>query len=123
PMATMDCPSTTGTRPAAAAALAARLLARPDARVLAILGTGVQARSHARAFAAIRDWTELRIAGRDAGKAASLAEQLGATAMSFEEAVRGADVVAATTHSAERGVRAERAAPGRQWASVGCTRE
>jgi len=119
PIALMDGTYITATRTAAAAALAARLLARPDARVLAILGTGVQARSHARAFAAIRDWTELRIAGRDAGKAASLAEQLGATAMSFEEAVRGADVVAATTHSAEPVVRAEWVAPGTHVSSVG----
>src|SRR6185437_13209054 len=108
PIALMDGTYITATRTAAAAALAARLLARADAKVLAIIGTGVQARAHARAFAPIRDWAELRVAGRDAAKAEALATELGATAMSFEDAVRGADVVAATTHSAEPLVRAAR---------------
>jgi len=76
PLALMDGTHITATRTAAAAALAARLLAREDACVLAILGTGVQARSHARAFARIRDWSEIRVAGRDAAKARSLADEL-----------------------------------------------
>jgi alanine dehydrogenase len=120
PIALMDGTYITATRTAAAAALAARLLARDDARVLAIIGTGVQARSHARAFARVRDWSEIRIAGRDAAKAEALAQELGATfAPSFETAVRGADVVAATTHSAEPVVRAEWVAPGTHVSSVG----
>ncbi|HET7572775.1 MAG TPA: hypothetical protein VFJ77_08945 [Gaiellaceae bacterium] len=120
PVALLDGTHITATRTAAAAALAARLLARPDARVLAILGTGVQARSHFGAFAGIRDWAEIRIAGRDAAKAAALAGGLGAVAAaSFEEAVRGADVVAATTHAAEPVVRAEWVEPGAHVGSVG----
>jgi ornithine cyclodeaminase/alanine dehydrogenase-like protein (mu-crystallin family) len=119
PIALMDGTYITATRTAAAAALAARLLARPDARVLAILGTGVQARSHARAFASLRDWSEVRIAGRDEAKAAALASELGATALSFEEAVRGADVVAAATHSAEPVVRVDWVTPGTHVSSVG----
>jgi ornithine cyclodeaminase/alanine dehydrogenase-like protein (mu-crystallin family) len=79
----------------------------------------VQARSHARAFAAVREWTELRVAGRDAEKTAALAAEIGATAMPFEEAVRGAHVVAATTHSAEPVVRAEWVSPGTHVSSVG----
>src|SRR5436309_3381412 len=113
PVALMDGTYITATRTAAAAALAARLLARSDARVLTILGTGVQARSHAHAFAGLREWTEVRIAGRDPGKVQALAAELGATACtSFEAAVRGGDVVAATTHSAEPVVRAASAPPG-----------
>lgn len=119
PIALMDGTYITATRTAAAAALAARLLARADAKVLAIIGTGVQARTHARAFAPIRDWAELRVAGRDAAKAEALATELGATAMSFEDAVRGADVVAATTHSAEPLVRAAWVGPGTHVSSVG----
>jgi ornithine cyclodeaminase/alanine dehydrogenase-like protein (mu-crystallin family) len=120
PVALMDGTYITATRTAVAAALATRLLARPDARVLAVLGTGVQARSHVRAFAGVRDWTEIRIAGRDAARAEKLAAELGATACeSFEAAVRGADVVAATTHSAEPVVRAEWVAPGAHVSSVG----
>ncbi len=120
PVALMDGTYITATRTAAAAALAARLLARSDAGVLAILGSGVQARSHAQAFAGVREWTEIRIAGRDPRKVQALAAELGATACtSFEAAVRGADVVAATTHSADPVVRVEWVAPGTHVSSVG----
>jgi ornithine cyclodeaminase/alanine dehydrogenase-like protein (mu-crystallin family) len=87
--------------------------------VLAILGTGVQARSHARAFAGIRDWEEMRLAGRDAAKTEMLAAEFGASPASFEEAVRGADVVAAATHSAEPVVQSEWVSPGTHVSSVG----
>jgi ornithine cyclodeaminase len=119
PIALMDGTYITATRTAAAAALAARLLARADAKILAIIGTGVQARTHARAFAPVRDWAEIWIAGRDREKTTALAAELGARATSFEDAVRGADVVAAATHSAEPVVRAEWVAPGTHVSSVG----
>jgi alanine dehydrogenase len=120
PDALLDGTYITEARTAGAAALAARLLARADAKVLAILGTGAQARSHAAAFARVRDWEEIRIAGRDAGKAAALAAEVGARAAeSFEDAVRGADVVAAATHSPEPVVRREWLAPGAHVSSVG----
>jgi ornithine cyclodeaminase/alanine dehydrogenase-like protein (mu-crystallin family) len=122
PIVLMDGTYVTEARTAGAAALAARLLARDDAKVLAILGNGAQARAHAHAFTGVRDWTEIRIAGRDAGKARELAEDIGATAVaSFEDAVRGADVVAATTHSPEPVVRREWLAPGTHVSSVGAT--
>ena len=79
PVALMDGTHITATRTAAAAALAARLLAREEARVLAIIGTGVQARSHARAFGRIREWGEVRIAGRDTAKAEALAAHMALT--------------------------------------------
>ena len=120
PVALMDGTYITEARTAGAAALAARLLAREDAKVLAILGTGAQARSHAAAFARVRDWSEVRIAGRDHAKAQKLAAEVGATAAaSFEDAVRGADVVAATTHSPEPVVRREWLSPGTHVSSVG----
>jgi alanine dehydrogenase len=120
PTALMDGTYITATRTAAASALAARLLARPDARVLAILGTGVQARTHARAFAQVRAWDEVRVAGRDRAKTEQLADEVGAVAApSFEAAVSGADVVATTTHSAEPVVRADWVAPGTHVGSVG----
>ncbi len=123
PVALMDGTYITEARTAGAAALAARLLARDDATVLAILGTGAQARAHAHAFAGVRDWREIRIAGRDQGKAQELAAEIGAAtaAASFEDAVRGADVVAATTHSPEPVVRLEWLAPGAHVSSVGAT--
>jgi ornithine cyclodeaminase len=120
PSALLDGTYITEARTAGAAALAARLLARDDATILAILGTGAQARSHAAAFARLRDWAEIRIAGRDAAKAEELAAEVGATASpSFEDAVRGADVVAATTHSPEPVVLREWLAPGAHVSSVG----
>ncbi|MHB8468797.1 MAG: ornithine cyclodeaminase family protein [Gaiellaceae bacterium] len=120
PVALMDGTYITATRTAAAAALAARLVSREDARVLAIVGTGVQARSHARAFAGVRAWDEVRIGGRDAAKVERLAAEVGAVpSISVEAAVRGADVVAATTHSAEPIVLQAWIAPGTHVSSVG----
>jgi alanine dehydrogenase len=120
PVALMDGTYITEARTAGAAALAARFLAREDATVLAVLGTGAQARSHLAALARVRDWTEVRVAGRDPVKAQALAADVGATAAaSFEDAVRGADVVAATTHSAEPVVRQEWLSPGTHVSSVG----
>jgi len=122
PLALMDGTFVTATRTAAGSALATRLLTREDAQVLAIIGTGVQAHSHARALPRIRDFSEIRVAGRDVGRAEAFAEQLGSPARavgSFEEAVRGADVVAATTHATEPVVRREWLSPGVHINSVG----
>src|SRR5205823_13882404 len=76
PAALLDGTAITALRTGACSALSARLLARPDADVLAILGTGVQARSHARAVCRVRPITEVRIAGRDPAKARALATEL-----------------------------------------------
>jgi len=115
PLALMDGTYITATRTAAGSALATRLLAREDAEVLALLGTGVQAHSHARALPRVREFTEIRVAGRDREKAEALAHEIGPHARavsSYEEAIRNADVVAATTHSTEPIVR-------REWLSLG----
>jgi ornithine cyclodeaminase/alanine dehydrogenase-like protein (mu-crystallin family) len=103
PVALMDGTYITAMRTAAAAALATRLLARPDARVLAILGTGVQSRSAQEMFPRARDFAEVRVAGRG----------------EFEGAVRGADVVHATTASPEPVVHLEWLSPGTHVSSVG----
>src|SRR5919197_299738 len=95
PLALMDGTYVTATRTAAGSALATRLLAREDARVLALIGTGVQARTHARAIRRVRPIEEIRVAGRDRAKAEALADELGPharPAKSYEEAIRGADV-------------------------------
>src|SRR5262245_44464263 len=93
PLALMDGTEITAVRPGAASALATRALARADARVLAILGAGVQARSHIEAVTRVRRFDEVRIASRTAEHAAALAAEVGGTAYaSFEEAVSGADV-------------------------------
>ena len=103
PLALMDGTYITAMRTAAAAALAARLLARPDAQVLAILGTGVQSRSAQEMFPRARGFAEIRVAGRG----------------EFEDAVRGADVVHATTASPEPVVRFEWLSQGTHVGSVG----
>jgi alanine dehydrogenase len=119
-IALMDGTYITATRTAAGAALSVRVLAREDAKVLAICGTGVQARAHAQAVPRVRDFAEVRIAGRDRAKAEALAHEVGATAATtFEDAVRGADVVCATTHSPEPVVRREWVGPGAHVTSVG----
>jgi alanine dehydrogenase len=120
PLAVMDGTHITATRTAAGSALATRLLAREDSRVLAILGTGVQARSHAAALTRERDYDEIRVAGRDREKTDALAGEIGGTAVhSWKEALRGADVVAATTHADEPVVRRAWLDPGTHVNSVG----
>jgi alanine dehydrogenase len=118
--ALMDGTYITATRTAAGSALSARLLAREDARVLAICGTGVQARTHARAVSRVRPIEEIRIAGRDRSKVDALAAEVGGSATeSFEEAVRDADIVCATTHSPDPVVRRAWLSPGTHVTSVG----
>ena len=126
PLALLDGTEITAARTAAGSALSARLLAGLDASVLAILGTGVQARAHARALPRVRPVRELRVAGRDPAKARALADELAAelaldvrAADSFEAAARDADVVCATTHALEPVVRRAWLRPGVHVTSVG----
>ncbi|HEY0633693.1 MAG TPA: ornithine cyclodeaminase family protein, partial [Thermoleophilaceae bacterium] len=118
--ALLDGTEITAVRTGAGSALATRLLARENATKLAILGTGVQARSHAKTVTRVRPFTEVRVAGRDAAKVEALAGELGARpAASWEEACDGADVVCATTHSVEPVVRREWLSAGAHVTSVG----
>lgn len=126
PAALMDGTAITAIRTGAGSALATRLLAREDAATIAILGTGVQARSHARAVTRVRAFEEMRVAGRDRAKADALAKELAdeldlpvRAAASWQEACDGADVVCATAHALEPVVRREWLAPGVHVTSVG----
>lgn len=126
PAAVMDGTEITAMRTAAGSALSARLLARPNASVLAIVGTGVQARSHGLAVPRVRPIAEGRIVGRDAARARALAgrltEETGipfTAARSTAEALAGADIVCATTHSPEPVVRRKWLSPGMHVTSVG----
>jgi alanine dehydrogenase len=124
PVALMDGTHITATRTAGGSALATRLLAREDARVLAILGAGVQARSHAEALRRVRTFDEVRVASRDRAHAEQLADEIGAhVSGSWEEALDGADVVAATTHASEPIVRREWLSAGVHVNSVGANPE
>lgn len=101
PLAVMDGTLITEMRTAAVSAAATKLLASPDARVLAFLGSGVQARSHFEAMSLIRDFEEVRVWSRPLESAERFAEEVGARATSAEDAVRGADVVITVTTAQE----------------------
>lgn len=101
PLATMDARLITEMRTASVSAVATDLLAGADARVLAILGSGVQARAHVAALRCVRRLEEVRIWSPNRENALKLAEQVGAQAMTAEEAVRGADVVVTATAASE----------------------
>lgn len=99
PLAVMDGRLITEMRTAAVSAAATKLLAPKDSKVLAILGSGVQARSHVEALRPVRDFEEIRIWSQTKSHAESFAKEISAKVMSAEEAVRGADVVVTVTSS------------------------
>jgi alanine dehydrogenase len=124
PSAVMDGTHITAMRTGGGSAVSTRALAREDAKVLAILGAGVQGRSHLDAVGRVRDFEEVRIASRNPEHTRAFAAESGATAFeTFEEAVRGADVVCACTSSAEPILRREWLDPGMHLTSVGSSME
>jgi ornithine cyclodeaminase/mu-crystallin family protein len=82
----MDGAHVTASRTAAATVVATRLLARRDASVVSVIGTGVQARAHARALVRMSGVEVLRVAGRDEKKVKALVEQLSDAGMQAEAA-------------------------------------
>ncbi|MDT0353110.1 ornithine cyclodeaminase family protein [Pseudonocardia charpentierae] len=129
PLALLDGTWITAIRTGACSALSARLLGREDAVTLAVLGTGVQARTHARAMCRVRPIRRIRVAGRDPSRAAALAAELAAVlaveveaASSYQEALDGADIACATTHAVEPVVRRAWLTPGVHVTSVGYNR-
>ncbi len=99
PLAIMNGTLITEMRTAAVSAAATNLLASPDAKILAILGSGVQARSHIAALRLVRNFEEVRVWSRTPEHAERFATEVGAKAMSAEKAVRDADVVVTATNS------------------------
>jgi ornithine cyclodeaminase/alanine dehydrogenase-like protein (mu-crystallin family) len=99
PLAVMDGRLITEMRTAAVSAAATKLLASADARVLAILGSGVQARSHVEALLLDRKFDEIRVWSHTPEHAERFAKEIGAKAMPAEDAVRGADVIVTATNS------------------------
>jgi len=123
PLAVMDGTRITAIRTGGTAAVAARILAREDASVLAILGAGAQGWSHLETFPRIRKFREIRIASRNPERAQALAARhpLALAVASFEDAVRGADVVACCTDSREPILRRDWLQPGVHVSAVGGT--
>ena len=108
PLAFVNASAITAIRTAAVSAVATRLLARTDASVLAILGGGVQAKSHLEAIPLVREINEVRTYSRTSGSAASV-----------EEAVRGADIIVTATSSREPVLKREWIKPGAHINAVG----
>jgi len=120
PLAVMDGRLITEMRTAAASAVATRALGKADAQVLAILGTGVQARAHVEALRLVRPFREIRIWGRTTANAERCAAEVGAVAVaSAEEAVAGADVVVTATSASEPVLRGAWLAPHAHVNAVG----
>jgi len=122
PLAVLDGRLITEMRTAAVSAAATKLLAPKDATVLAILGSGVQARSHLEALQLVRNFQEIRVWSQTKAHADAFAKEVGAKVMSAEEAVRGADVVVTVTSSKTPVVKGAWLKPGCHINAVGACR-
>src|SRR6476646_10250297 len=121
PLAVMDGRLITEMRTAAASAVATDLLARRDASVLAILGSGVQAGSHLEALGLVRTVREVRVwSPRNASRFA--ADHGVVAAASAEEAVRGADLIVTATSATTPVLHGEWVSPGAHVNAVGACR-
>jgi alanine dehydrogenase len=125
-LALMDSMEITGLRTAAATAIAARHLARSDARVLAVFGCGTQGRIHVRTLAGALQLTRVSLYDRDAGRAEGLARELQADlalhiaiAADPAAAAREADICVTCTPSRAAWLRPEHVRPGTFVAAVG----
>ncbi|HEU0032637.1 MAG TPA: ornithine cyclodeaminase family protein [Kofleriaceae bacterium] len=124
PTAVIDGTLITAMRTAAASAVAVRALARPDSRVLVVLGAGVQARAHLQAVPRVRSFDEIVIANRSRDAAKTLADEFEATvADSFEAAVRRADVLCLCTNAPSPVIDRRWLRPGTHVSSVGWVRQ
>jgi ornithine cyclodeaminase len=110
PVALLEGATLTAIRTAAASGAATDLLARPESRIAALFGAGVQARHHARALCAVRSIEEIRVCGRTRSTVEAMVEELRAdpevTARLLPvttpaDALRGAEVVCCTTTALE----------------------
>jgi alanine dehydrogenase len=121
PLCVMDGTVITAVRTGATSAVAARALAREGARSLAVLGAGVQGRSHLDAFPRLFELDDIRVASRDPRHAETLAGSRPRARVvgSFEEAVRGADLVCCCTDADEPVIERAWLAPGAHVSSVG----
>jgi alanine dehydrogenase len=124
-VAVVDASEVTAIRTAAVSGLATRLLARPDADDLAILGSGTQARTHLEAMTVVRDIRRVRVWSRDADHARSFAEGTSARGVRVEvsatarEAVEGASIICTTTSATEPILEGRWLSPGAHVNAVG----
>jgi ornithine cyclodeaminase len=131
PLALLDGATLTSMRTGAASGVGTRLLARPDARVLALFGVGAQAAWQVRAVMAARPIREVRVYSRTAARreefASAISEELGTgvtvvAAPTARDALHGADVVCTVTTSREPIFSADLVEPGTHVNAVGSFR-
>jgi len=132
PTAVLNGSAVTSIRTAAVTALATRVLAREDARTLAVIGAGVQAAAHLRSLLLVRPFDRVRVYSRTIGHARELVararDELGGerdvsfeAAESAREALDGADVVVTATNSAEPVLEHGWLAPGAHVNAIGAS--
>ena len=106
PVCIADAGEVTRIRTAAATALATDVLARKDARVLTVMGAGLQARAHIEAIALVRKLSEVRIWARNPARAQELAKETTSSGLPVravadgKDAASGADIICTVTSSA-----------------------
>jgi ornithine cyclodeaminase len=122
-LAVIDATWLTALRTAAVSAVAADALTPPGAKIVAMLGSGALARSHALALRAVRAVTEIRVWSRNPANVARCAQDIGGLAcMSAEQAVRGADIVCTVTNASEPVLKGAWLKPGAFVAAIGAPR-
>jgi len=123
PRALMDGTWLTALRTGAVGGLAADLLARSDAKTVALFGAGVQARTQLEAVRCVREITEVRVVSRSGASADHLAgEVVGVRAVRVDdanEAIEGADIIIAATSSSTPVFDGARVEPGTHVTGVG----
>jgi thiomorpholine-carboxylate dehydrogenase len=122
-LAVMDATWLTALRTAAVSAVGVDALASPGSKVVAMLGSGALARSHAFALRAVREVSELRIWSRDPQNVERCAREVdGIGFADAEQAVRGADIVCTLTNASEPVLKGAWLKPGAFVAAVGAPR-
>jgi ornithine cyclodeaminase len=125
-LAMVDASEITAIRTAAVSAVATRLLARPDASDLAIIGSGVQGASHLEAMLLARPIDRIRIWSKTGSRSQLFSEREGAkftrhieVMPSIEAAVDGADIICTTTMAPQPILKGDWLAPGVHINAVG----
>jgi ornithine cyclodeaminase/alanine dehydrogenase-like protein (mu-crystallin family) len=122
PLAVMDGRLITEMRTAAVSAAITKRLAASDSRVLALLGSGVQAHAHMQALSLVRRFEEVRVWSRTTAHAERFAERHKAKVTTAESAVRGADVVVTATNALDPILKGDWLKPGAHVNAVGSPR-
>jgi len=122
PLAAMDGRLITEMRTAAVSAAVTKRLAKQESRILALLGSGVQAQAHLEVLSELYEFGEVRVWSRTPEHAQRFAREHGAKATDAQSAVRDADIVVVATSSQEPVLRGSWLKPGAHVNAVGACR-